>query len=107
MLVSEIIKKVPGPVSPTQPLQDLFQEDYDEGIDYLAVVEANKFIGFLPLADLETEKEIYQSVGQCELEKVDKPCLLLLKERDILRLEVGKKVDNVMGGRCFSLTFSY
>ncbi len=42
-----------------------------------------------------------------QLEKVDKPCLLLLKERDILRLEVGKKVDNVMGGRCFSLTFSY
>ncbi len=73
MLVSEIIKKVPGPVSPKHSLQDLFQEDYEEGIDYLAVVEENKFLGFLPLADLETEKEINLSVGDCELEKVDKP----------------------------------
>lgn len=73
MLVSEIVRKVPGPLSPKDELADLFREDFEEGIDYLAVVEENKFLGFLPLADLETEKEINKNVGECDLEKVDKP----------------------------------
>jgi CBS domain-containing protein len=73
MLVSEVVKKNPPPLSPADSLVDLYWEDFADGLSHLPVVDNNVFVGFLPLADLEMEKESNQTVGQCELEVVEKP----------------------------------
>jgi acetoin utilization protein AcuB len=73
MLVSEVIKKNPSPLSPKDDLAELYWEDFEDGLSYVPVVEEDRFLGFLSLSNLEMEKEINQKVGQCTLELVEKP----------------------------------
>jgi predicted transcriptional regulator len=71
MLVSEVVQKSVIPLRADQPLEEIHAENYNADLHYLPVVEGDKFIGFLPLADLEIEKELYKSVGQSALEIIE------------------------------------
>ena len=71
MLVSEVVQKSVVPVSPSTLLTDVLIENYPENILYLPVVEENHFLGFLSLVDLELERELNDTVGQCSLDTTE------------------------------------
>lgn len=72
MLVSEVVQKSVVPVSPSTLLTDVLIENYPENILYLPVVEDDfHFLGFLPLIDLELERELNETVGQCSLDNTE------------------------------------
>ena len=68
MLVEEIFQSSVSPLSPENKLADLFPEDFPDGIQFIPVIEEKKFLGFLPLENLDMDKEIYSKVGECDLE---------------------------------------
>ena len=73
MLVSQIITKGLTPLRPETELQDVFPENYPEGITYAPVIENDSFIGFLSLSDLEAEQETHHKVADCFLEPIAHP----------------------------------
>jgi len=71
MLVSEIILNSVLPLSPHSNLADLFVEDYPRSTEYIPIVENGSFFGFLPLEDIELDKENHSKVAECEIEKIE------------------------------------
>lgn len=71
MLVSEVVQKSVIPISPSTLLTDVLIENYPENILYLPVVEGDHFVGFLSLIDLELERELNETVGQCSLDTTE------------------------------------
>ena len=71
MLVSEVLQSSIQPLSLETELEEVYSEDYPEGLLYVPVLDQNRFLGFLSLEDLDTDKEVNQTVGQCSLETTD------------------------------------
>jgi hypothetical protein len=71
MLVSEVIQNSIHPLGLETELDEVFSEDYPEGLLYVPVLDQHRFLGFLSLEDLESDKEINEKVGQCSLETTD------------------------------------
>ena len=70
MLVSELVQKTVQPLSTESQLFDIHAENYPDSMDYIPVVDAGKFIGLFPLKELETEREVHTTIGQCHLERI-------------------------------------
>jgi acetoin utilization protein AcuB len=83
MLVSEVLQNSMKPLSLETGLDGVFIEDFPEGTHLVPVLKGQVFAGFLPLEDLEMEKEINETVGQCVLEKTD---LSVKKEQHIFEV---------------------
>jgi len=71
MSLPEIIQRSVKPLSSDTLLEEIYPEDYPDNQGYIPIVDDGKFTGFLPLVDIEIEKEVNQTVGQCALEKVE------------------------------------
>jgi len=71
MSLAGIVQSSVKPLSSNTLLDEVYPEDYLANQEYIPIVDEGKFTGFLPLIDLDIEKEINQTIGQCALEKVE------------------------------------
>jgi CBS domain-containing protein len=71
MLVSEVLQNSIQTLGLETDLNGVFPEDYPEGLLYVPVLDEKRFLGFFSLEDLESDKESYETVGQCSLETTD------------------------------------
>jgi acetoin utilization protein AcuB len=71
MSLPGIIQKSVKPLSSETLLEGIYPEDYPDNQGYIPIVDEGKFVGFLPLVDIEIEKEVNQTIGQCALERVE------------------------------------
>jgi CBS domain containing-hemolysin-like protein len=67
MLVSEIFQNSVGPLHPESLLDELFTEDFPDGVQYVPVLKGTQFLGFFPIENLILDKEIYETVSDCDL----------------------------------------
>ncbi len=73
MIVAEFTKHGIPVLTTETNLEEVFLEDFPDGLMYAPVVQDGSFLGFLFLEDLDIQKETLKTVGQCQLEK---PCIL-------------------------------
>jgi hypothetical protein len=69
MIVSEYTKHGIPVLTTDTLLEEVFLEDFSDGLMYAPVVQDGSFLGFLFLEDLDIQKETLKTVGQCQLEK--------------------------------------
>ena len=69
MVVAEFTKHGIPVLAPDTLLEEVFLEDFSDGLIYAPVVQDGSFLGFLFLEDLDIQKETLKTVGQCQLEK--------------------------------------
>jgi hypothetical protein len=68
MLVSQLLTRNLPALQPDSRLEDIHPESYPDGIPFAPVVDSRKFVGFLPLMDLDLEMEERNLVQECRLE---------------------------------------
>jgi hypothetical protein len=71
MRVSDVVLSSVQTLSPDTDLEDVFPEEFPDGLQHAPVLQDKQFLGFLPLFDLEIEREIHSKVGECTLEKTE------------------------------------